>query len=156
MNGVLTYGSLLNPDERETVFSDANCIPVRIGGFRRHFAQKSTFREGDRGQRGVLTVDPDEEAWCNGLLVYPFTDAEFEEYKQRESGYEITSVDPDRIVGYDGYEVPEELTSVAIPCGARPLEDPTPIPSYAALCVEGARDIGDEFLADFLVTTHRE
>jgi len=155
VNGILTYGSLLNTDELEELFPEANYVPVRIDGYRRHFAQKSTFRDGENGERGVLAVEEDENSWCNGLLIYPIEQSEFDEYKERESGYEISEIEINCISPYKNHTLPE-LTDVVIPCGARPLSNPKPIPTYAALCIEGAQEWGDQFVTDFLLTTDLE
>lgn len=156
MYAILTYGSLLNKNEINGMFADTKKIPVKIDGFKRHFAQKSTFRTGENGERGVLTVTPTEDEWCNGLLLIDISEDEYEEYKNRESGYTPITVPLENLESYSGYDIPENISEVLIPVGDRPLSDPNPIPSYAQLCVDGAGMWGEEFLTDFLLTTYKE
>lgn len=156
MYAILTYGSLLNKNEIDGMFANTEKIPVKIKGYRRHFAQKSTFRTGENEERGVLTVTPDKDSWCNGLLLIDISEAEYEEYKNRESGYTPETVPLKNIEAYPDYEIPHEISEVLIPIGDRPLENPNPIPSYTQLCVTGAEMWGQQFLTDFLVTTYKE
>lgn len=57
MIGIITYGSLINPTEIESISSDISYKPVKINNYKRHFGQESTFRSGESGQKGVLTVE---------------------------------------------------------------------------------------------------
>jgi hypothetical protein len=156
MKGIITYGSLINPTEIELIAPDASYTPVKVNGFRRHFGQKSVFRKGNNGQRGVLTVEKEYSSWFNGLLMYSLTDDYITSYKERESGYNIKSVDIYDISSYPEYSLPEELTEVYIAIGDRSLENPQPIPSYLKICMEGAKTFSNEFLTDFVITTYKK
>jgi hypothetical protein len=66
-------------------------------------------------------------------------------------------VPPSDVISYDAADAAtvECLDERLIATGEGGLDDPEPIPYYAAKCVEGARGWGEGFLADFLVTTDR-
>lgn len=161
--GILGYGSLLNPREVEAMFGveEALLKPVRVDGYRRSFTQKSLVREGDSGERAILTVQPSPEEWFNAVVV-PLADEDMDYYRQREAGYTVTEVDPQDVETYRDKELGvtrnidvDRFDRFVTAVGDRPLEDPRPIPYYVSICVEGARHWGDTFLTDFVVTTHR-
>ncbi|MDY7080917.1 MAG: hypothetical protein SXQ77_00560, partial [Halobacteria archaeon] len=151
------YGSLINPDEITSFFActEPDLVPVRVEGFRRSFAQKSLHREGENGESAIMTVEKSDNNWFNATL-FPVTGDEFEGYKIREGGYTIVDVETRNVTPYADYSFsPSDYDRIVTAVGDRPLEDPRPIPYYASMCVEGAKEWGDSFLADFLVTTYR-
>lgn len=157
--GVLVYGSLLYRDSLAATFSEAtvaDAVPVRVEGYRRSFNKVSAHREGEDGQQAILNTEP-ADAWCNAVLVPDTPDDEFAEYREREYRYDLVDVPAADVTAYDEADRPvvtgqgERL--IATSEGG--LDDPEPVPYYADMCVEGARSWGEQFLADFLVTTHR-
>ena len=153
MNGIITYGSLLNLDELEGLYENFEVFKVRVYGFRRHCGQESTFRKTDEYD-AVLTVEPDEESWFNGLLITGFSDGEFEAYLDRESGYSIERVDGSDISFYEEYGIDlGEFEEIVVPIGEMELENPNPVPEYIELCTVGAFEHGSQFGRDFVLTT---
>ncbi|MFB6142245.1 MAG: hypothetical protein ABEJ30_02750 [Halorientalis sp.] len=160
MRGVLVYGSLLDPAALAATLSAAtaaDAVPVRVAGYRRTFGMASRYREGEDGETAILTAEPDPEAWLNAVLVPDVPDEEFAVYRQREQRYDLVDVPAESVTAYHEPDAPtvagqdERLLAVS----ERGLEDPEPIPYYAADCLAGARAWDEEFLADFLVTTSR-
>lgn len=154
---IFSYGSLIHPAELERQFPDshADAFPVKLDGFRRSFGQRADFRVGKNGELGVMTLEEDEEAWVNGVVVPSVGDERLAEYRDRESGYEIREVSGDRVEPYEDGDEFDDSGQLLLAVGDLANDDPEPIPSYAALVTNGATLWGDEFLADFLVTTHR-
>lgn len=158
--GVLVYGSLLDPSELEATLSAetvAEAIPVEVHGYRRSFNKVSAHREGENGEKAILNTEPDPDAWCNAVLVPDVPDDEYERYRQREYRYEMVDVPATDVAAYDGYEQERvaALDERLIATSEGSLDDPSPIPYYVAMCVDGAREWGEDFLADFVVTTER-
>lgn len=144
MHSVFTYGSLLHTDEWGGTFeSEVEVRPARLLNYKRHFGQRPTFRDG-----GVLTVHPSAGNYCNGLLIEGLSEQDFDEYEERESGYDLRPVDDTHIVA-DGV-VPDE---VCVPVGERETDKFDPDPEYKALCFEGAKQRGERFAAEFVRTT---
>ncbi|WP_247006692.1 hypothetical protein [Halorientalis litorea] len=158
--GVLTYGSLLNEGElTETLSAEsvADAVPVRVDGYRRSFNKPSKGREGVNGEKAILNAEPESGAWLNAVLVPEVPDDEFERYRAREYRYDLTDVPAAAVTTYDDGDgaAVERPTERLLAVSEGTLTDPRPIPYYARMCVEGAREWGEAFLADFLVTTHR-
>lgn len=158
--GVLVYGSLLNEGELTETLSAASvadAVPVRVDGYRRSFNKPSKGREGANGEKAILNTEPDADAWLNAVLVPDVPDGEFERYRAREYRYDLVDVPPASLTPYDESDggVAERQDERLLAVSEGTLTDPRPIPSYAGMCVEGARAWGEAFLADFLVTTHR-
>jgi len=158
--GVLVYGSLLDPAELEATLSPETvdrAFPVEVHGYRRSFNKISAHREGENGEQAILNTEPAPDAWCNAVLVPDVPDAEYELYREREYRYEMVDVPATDVVAYDGQKEGqvEALDERLIATSEGGLEDPSPIPYYVGMCVEGAREWGEDFLADFVVTTDR-
>ena len=158
--GVLVYGSLLDPAELEATLSPgtvAEAIPVTVEGYRRSFNKVSAHREGENGETAICNAEPDPDARLNAVLVPDVPDAEYERYREREYRYEMVEVPTADISAYEGHD--EErvaaLDERLIATSEGGLADPEPIPYYVAMCVDGAREWGEKFLADFVVTTER-
>lgn len=154
--GIFVYGSLLHPEELKQTFPHAHddAFPIWIDGYRRHFNQRSTFREGDDGERAVLNLEEAPNERVNGVLVPNISTDAYSDYTDRESGYEVVKLPSEKITPYqDDDTVDSEVVMTAI--GNRRLSDPSPIPSYTALVLEGALLWGEDFATDFLITTER-
>jgi len=158
--GVLVYGSLLHEPTLAATFSEAtvaNAVPVKVDGYRRRFDKASAYREGEDGEMAILNAASEPESWLNAVLVPDVPEAEFEEYERREFRYELEDVPASDVTPYREAEesLVERLDARLLATSEGGLEDPEPIPYYAAKCVEGARGWGEKFLVDFLVTTDR-
>ncbi|MFB6189242.1 MAG: hypothetical protein ABEI57_05115, partial [Halapricum sp.] len=110
-----------------------------------------------RTVRKILNTEPDPDAWLNAVLVPAVPDNEFEEYERREYRYDLVDVPPSNVTPYDNTHegTTDGIDERLIATSEGALDDPEPIPYYAAKCIEGARGWGEKFLADFLVTTDR-
>lgn len=150
---ILVYGSLINLSELRQLYQSIDYVPVMVQGFRRHWRQEATWREGENGEKAVLTVSEGENSRINALLIEGLTKDEYKEYTNREKGYEIHVVDPNRISFYNKKWNLSRIDSILTAVGKRPLNNPKPIPSYINLCVQGAFDHGPEFGVDFIQTT---
>lgn len=150
---IIVYGSLLNKSELDSVFdvTESEYIPVKIEGFKRSFNQSVTWREGENGERGVLTVFPDENAWINAVIVQNVPEKQFEAYCQREQGYTIVTVPSEKITPYSADSQITQSAEIAV--GVLWLDSVEPVPEYKELCLEGAKFWGDEFYSDFIETT---
>ena len=157
MIALLTYGSLMHPDELATQFGGGTrCLPVRVRGFRRSFCQKPAWRSGEDGRNGVLTVRRSSTAWFNGILVGPPDPRSLERLDHRERGYTrrrvpAVAVEPylaapsvPAIGEYHLYTGRDEMRSDGL----------APNPEYLRLCTEAARARGRRFLEEFLSTTY--
>ncbi|WP_246986708.1 hypothetical protein [Halorientalis marina] len=158
--GVLVYGSLLDPEELKATLSPetvAEAIPVAVEGYRRSFNKVSAHREGENGEKAICNVEPDPDARLNAVLVPDVPDDEYERYREREYRYEMVDVPATRVSTYEGYNGGQvkALDERLIATSEGGLTDPEPIPYYVAMCVDGAREWGEKFLADFVVTTER-
>lgn len=151
-DGIIVYGSLLNKTELQDVFPTASYTPVRLVGFNRSYNQSATWRTGDDGERGTLTANFDPFSYINAVLVTEFTASEYEDYTDREQGYELCSFSPDRIHLYDKTEL--EIHNPIISIGKLWLNAVTPIPEYVQLCEKGAEQWGEVFAKEFTQTTH--
>lgn len=158
--GVLVYGSLLDAEDLTATLSAesvADAVPVRVDGYRRSFNKPSKGREGANGEKAILNAQPEADAWLNAVLVPDVPDDEFERYRAREYRYDLVDVPTADLHPYDEADWPavERAAERLLAVSEGTLTDPRPIPYYATMCVEGAREWGEDFLADFLVTTHR-
>ncbi|MFB6165153.1 MAG: hypothetical protein ABEJ31_08340 [Haloarculaceae archaeon] len=173
--GILVYGSLLHRETLAATLSPetvAEAVPVTVHGYRRAFSMRSQYREGEGGQRGILNAEPAPDARLSAVFVPDVPDDEFEWYRAREARYDLVDVpaadvEPFPQAGDDGRgdardAIDREDARAAIDrqdarliATGEPVADtPEPIPYYAAKCVDGARDWGEAFLAEFLLTTH--
>jgi len=163
---VITYGSLLDPDDLDALFTEltSRVLPITVDGYKRVFNQKASWRDADGESRAVLNVVRHEGAWFNGLLVTDLRREEFANFRERERGYRLVEVAHDQIDLYDSSAVSTDALKadrsplsdqdlVLVPTGTKVTEDITPIDSYVDLCCEGAEQWGEAFLSDFLRTT---
>jgi cation transport regulator ChaC len=158
--GVLVYGSLLDPAELEATLSPETverAFPVEVHGYRRSFNKVSAHREGENGEQAICNTEPDADAWLNAVLVPDVPDDEYELYREREYRYEMVDVPATETISYESKNegAVATLDERLIATSEGGLDDPEPIPYYVAMCVDGAREWGTKFLADFVVTTDR-
>ncbi len=160
--GLITYGSLLHPEELEVLFhrSDQNVFPVRVEGYTRRFSKSVSphLRTVNGPKSGVLNLHSSDGNWFNGLLVGPLSLSGLRKYAFREREYDITDVRREHIEFYEsppaGFE--KDLTSIYT-CRLEDLDESDgelePVPAYLDLCLEGAREWGETFFNDFIRTT---
>lgn len=159
MTSVFAYGSLIHPSEYAVMFPSAanDAIPVRLDGFTRTFEQETTFRGAAGNGDATLTVTRDASSWVNGILIPNVSETELAEYEEREEGYTLERVPAQEFEPYssENQRIVDECKEVIVPVGNRKLDTPTPVPEYLALATTGASLHGDEFLTDFVLTTHK-
>lgn len=156
---LVTYGSLLHPDEITALFPSGvhRVRTVRVRGFRRRFNKPVAehLRQPTGERRGVLNLERREDAWFNGLVIGPVSQPALEKYAFREREYGILRLSPDRISPDAPASPGNHPTYTCLLEDAARLESGLePIPEYLDLCREGARHWGKTFLADFLRTTY--
>lgn len=162
----VAYGSLLDPATLGELFDgiDGRVQPVKLQGFKRVFNQEASWRDVDDDQRAVLNVVPAEDAWCNGIVVPNLTREECHAFRERERGYRLIEVDPDRLDPYAARAVDTDHVGgvgprvdtqdlVLVPTGTRVTDDIAPIEPYVEECIAGASQWGETFRADFEATT---
>lgn len=155
MLGIITYGSLINPQKAAEIETpSASIIPIKISTFKRSFNQQPAWRKNTSEYSAVLNVQSSEQNWLNGVC-YCFYDFNFTALDHRERGYLRAEVPPDRISIYQGHSMPE-LKELFIYLGREKYRNNTllPNPDYMNICLMGAKYWGEEFYCDFLNTTH--
>lgn len=159
--GLITYGSLLHPEEIRTLFShdELSVEPVKVSGYARRFSKSVAehLRDVKGKKSGVLNVHSEPGEWFNGLLVGPITRTGLRKYAFREREYGIDSVSFERIDFYANDEsILDRLDSVHTCLFDSGKEEPNtyePVPDYLDLCLEGTQAWGENFRTDFLETT---
>lgn len=155
MLGIIVYGSLINTTESAQSNDKADgIIPIKTRQLRRIFNQRPRWRTTTSQQAAVLSIHPDQNEWFNGIC-YCYSTFDFSALDQRERGYVRTTLSSGRITPYPGYQLPD-LDKVHIYLGREEQRDDTllPHPQYLDICLNGARDWGQDFYDDFLDTTY--
>jgi hypothetical protein len=88
---------------------------------------------------------------------------EFETFRDRERGYQLMEVQSDHIDPYPSTEISRPFDTskpslddqdlLLVTTGQHVDNDIDPIPSYLEECLDGASQWGEQFLADFKMTT---
>ena len=155
MLGIITYGSLINPQETETLRKrPTHIIPIKLETFKRSFNQRPAWRRSTSEHSAVLNVQTSEQNWLNAVC-YCFNGFDFSDLDNRERGYSRTVVQPDKISCYQGHNLPK-LEEICIYLGKTEYQNNTllPNPDYLDICLKGAKNWGEDFYHDFLNTTH--
>lgn len=155
MLGIITYGSLINPQEAEGMGTPpAHIIPLKLDTFKRSFSQKPAWRKSTSKNSAVLNVRRSEQDWLNAVC-YCFHDFDFTALDKRERGYFRTVVQHEKVRCYQGYGLPE-LRELSIYLGKTEYQNDTilPNPDYLDICLRGAKNWGKYFYRDFLNTTY--
>ncbi len=153
---VFGYGSLLNMKLNKELTHPKKICPVMVKGLKR-----SLNVIGPLNKQLVFGVKDVKTASCNGIL-FKVSLIELENLRQREKLYTMKLLEQERIVfqynksikfhTYDElicfypqpkYVVPKKKLA------SKPL-----LPHYINICVEGAKEINNEFYNDFIETTY--
>lgn len=150
----------MDTDELDSMFEDYSTVKVKLYGYVRDYSKVSHSWSG----KGVLGIAEKPGEWCNGLLILGLTPDEFEEYSARElgcsieeyfetdTGYNIHTLDPEKIQPYDeSIEFPTPIYTVTI---NHRLEEADTHAEYKELCESAAHSYGPEFYEDFVKTTY--
>lgn len=98
---IFGYGSLMERASRVSSSPDAQvAFPVSVAGVRRGWFDQ--MPGGHAGWTPTYLGAVEEEGTSTNGVVYRVSQAEFEAYEQRETGYVTTEVDGSRITFYDG------------------------------------------------------
>lgn len=162
---LVTYGSLLHPDEIDTLFhrDDRVVEPVKVHGYRRGFSKSVAdhLRDVDDEQSGVLNLHHDSENWFNGLMIGPLSEQGLRKYAFREREYDLHSlsesaIDFDYEFRHDEAREIEfnEMFTCLLEEESREVGKYDPEPDYLELCLNGARRWSDRFYDDFLESTY--
>jgi len=158
---VVTYGSLLHPEEIEALFhiDDQLIEPIRVKNFARRFSKSVAehLRDVKGSQSGVLNVHPEPDHSFNGLLIGPLSEKGLRKYAFREREYDVKFLDPNRLDFYTEPQWNLDRFEGIFTCYWNPSDDTIPnyepVPDYLDLCLEGAQQWGEEFLEEFKKTT---
>ncbi len=153
MSYLLTYGSLIHPDEtKRHAFEFSSRIPVKVYGFKRIFNQKTKYRIGSGEKISVLNIQKDKNSWINALLLGGFEKKYHPIIDKREEGYERIKVSKQNIEPYDKNIIVQDAF---IYMGLDIMKDENilPIDDYLHVCLKGCECYGEDFLNDFLTTT---
>lgn len=151
MPKLIVYGSLLNEEELQNQgLWGHNIEPVKVFGYQRIFNQEPTYRKVDSQERAVLSIQYNQRAWFNALLIKDLDEAYFEALDLREVGYERIQVDC-KTYKNDFYKEcfiymgrSDKLNSEILPNA-----------EYLNICLLGAKSLGKEFHQDFINTTYK-
>lgn len=153
---IIAYGSLINPMElakRQHLYSSA--IPVRVKGYKRSFNQEPSWRKGVDEERAVLRVDPSEEHTFNGLLLPLENEADLSQLDEREQGYTRERLSLKQVEHFVPGTKLEFSGDIFLYAGKPEKLNPKILPNkvYLEVCLEGAKEWGEEFYRQFIKTT---
>ena len=157
---IFGYGSLINMQENTNEISNPlkrKVWPVMVDGLKRSFNVSSTG-----GKYKVLGIkEVKGKGKCNGILIKLRTAEELAKLIEREKNYSTKwlnhkrisfpykkqlTLNPDDQVIYFYPQAKYTLTKKA-------AEQLAIRPNYLTVCLEGAVDLGEDFLQDFAETT---
>lgn len=157
MNSLIVYGSLLNKRElARQGFSLDDIFPVIADGFKRVFSQEPSWRVGVATERAVLNAVKSKDHWLNGILVSNLTEDLIMKLDEREKGYERVEIPPACLRKYKDSKKFSFNQKVYMYIGRPEKQNSTILPnsSYLNICLEGAKQWGQDFYEDFLNTTY--
>lgn len=150
---LFVYGSLMPVDELDSIFDDYEYMRVKADGFMRDFSKEAHSWGPDGENTGVMALKRIENEMCNGILVMGVNENELEVYSERETGYNIETIDSTKLTPYDSSrDVPDDVLTAIVDWE---LDEPNTHEGYCELCIEAASSHGQEFLKDFLETTYQ-
>ena len=154
MDALIVYGSLINKSELEKGgFPLDSTRPVVVRGFKRMFCQEPSWRP-DRGeQRAVLNVVSSEHHWLNALLISGLNNDFLANLDKREKGYNRIKVASSCLRGYR--PLPKAPQNIYTHVGKADKQSDSILPNdlYLSICLEGARQWGEDFYNEFLDST---
>ncbi len=154
VDALIVYGSLINRSELEKGgFPLGSTCPVVVQGFKRVFSQEPSWRSGQGEQRAVLNAISSEQHWLNALLISDLEEGFLADLDKREKGYDRIWVVPSYIRDRRlNHTIPQD---VYIHIGDADKQSDAILPNtlYLGLCLEGARQWGEDFYDAFLAST---
>lgn len=156
MDALIVYGSLINKSELiRHGFPLDSTYPVIVQGFKRVFSQEPSWRSDQGEQRAVLNVINSEQYWLNALLISGLDENLLVDVDKREKGYDRIRVAPSYIRGYRSHRTAPTPQTIHIHAGKtdKQSDSISPNTSYLDICLEGAKQWGEDFYTDFLDST---
>ena len=156
---VFGYGSLINMRDNKLLFlkNKRKICPIMVSGLKRSFNVSSTG-----GKYKVLGVkeSTDKNKQCNGILIEITDSEELAKLIKREKNYTPRQLTPERLsFPYKKYLSLNNTDQVICfyPQTKYILKKKEAAeikirPKYLQICLEGARDFGEDFLNDFTET----
>ena len=137
---IFGYGSLIERESRMgTVASAEFASPVTVRGVARGWFDQTEVPSWSPTYLGGVE---DPTATCNGV-IFPVSASAFESFVQREVGYKLTRVAPERITMLDGSASPPDgdiwyfaNTSQRLPSETHPI-----VQSYVDVCLNGCFEV---------------
>jgi hypothetical protein len=154
MDALIVYGSLINKSELEKGgFPLDRTRPVVLRGFKRVFRQEPSWRSNRGEHRAVLNVISSEQHWLNALLISGLNNDFVADLDEREKGYNRIKVAPSCLRGYQRLSITSQHIYMHV--GKEHKQDDSILPntSYLSICLEGARQWGEDFYNEFLDST---
>lgn len=149
---IFGYGSLINLRSlQETVPGAESVVPVVLKDYIRIFDTESTTRfTNDNTPICVLNIQEDSQNHINGVC-FEVSQTYFDAVVEREGAYEA------REVTVKSFSSPEEFTAFAFIGKTEKKQDflfDDPVQKhYLQICLDGAKDFGEDFYQMFLETT---
>jgi|SRR5215210_1142915 len=154
MDALIVYGSLINKSELEKGgFPLDSTRPVVVRGFKRVFCQEPSWRSDQGEQRAVLNVISSEHHWLNALLILDLDDGFLADVDEREKGYDRIRVAPSCLRGYQPLSTTPQNIYTHVGKADKQSDSILPNASYLSICLEGARQWGEDFYNEFLDST---
>ncbi|MDA3839750.1 MAG: gamma-glutamylcyclotransferase [Patescibacteria group bacterium] len=148
---VFGYGSLINIDSlKKTIPGIKNIKKGKLFGFRRVFNLQAKRKLGEQGPVAVLDIEENPKSVINGVY-FEVNDKELDLLKEREIIYKCMKVniqteDNNQVSGITFQAKSQPRTNFKFGCGVQK--------KYLDICLSGAKNIGAEFLDDFLESTY--
>jgi hypothetical protein len=154
---IFGYGSLINMKENTNELTNPlrkKITPVEVTGLQRSLNVFNKHR--------LLGVKDVKNKMCNGIL-FKVTQKELANLIEREKLYTPKLIEPERILFSYKKQIkfkPDDQIICFYPQAKNVLKkkdiDTTTIPvrpKYLTICLEGAAELGEDFLKDFIATT---
>ncbi len=152
MYNLVVYGSLLNTKELAKHNIGLNQIQtIKVKGYKRVFNQLPSWRKVDGIRKAVMNVFEDENSWLNAIVIKNLTSEYIRDLDEREIGYDRVSITDGNVVTYSNII----LKNCIIYKGkvGKQSNNILPNPKYFKICKDGAKEHGEEFFQDYLLTT---
>lgn len=151
MQKLIVYGSLINEEELQNQgLIGHNIEPVKVFGYKRVFNQEPSYRMIDSNDRAVLSIEVNNSSWFNAMMIKDLDEAFIEALDMREIGYERIRVE---CKSYSGNFYKDCFVYLGRSDKKNDVLHPNK--DYLELCLEGAKEISEEFYQDFINTTYQ-
>ena len=158
---VFGYGSLINMKENKAELNlniKHKVVPVAVSGLKRSFNVSS---QGGKYKLLGIKETKNSAIKCNGILIQIRNTEELAKIMEREKNYKPKWLDHKRISFPYNKQLalkPSDQIIYFYPKAKYTLtkkaaEDLSIRPNYLSICLEGATNLGEDFLKDFAETT---